>query len=270
MALLDRFWTLLDQLRTLLNQLGTLLDHLVALLDLMGTLLNWGAILANWRPSLQKENARNTRFTKYRNTVWKYEKYKNGVCYAIVPSREFWKCVIWGATVEWPRVNKQRNLGPTCQKSAKMCIFGAKNADFDPKILILGPKSKTLCTTTMVCQYGNFFVLTVLHRKLLGGRRGQFWAQNTRIFSLRSQFRTFFWADRPGFNGKMLRQRPDASVDVSGHAFGAFLADWRPIFQREIREIHFLRNTEIRFENARNTKSGVHHGERRAQSFPSV
>ena len=89
MALLDRFWTLLDQLRTLLNQLGTLLDHLVALLDLMGTLLNWGAILANWRPSLQKENARNTRFTKYRNTVGKYEKYKNGVCYAIVPSRDF-------------------------------------------------------------------------------------------------------------------------------------------------------------------------------------
>ena len=80
MALLDRFWTLLDQLRTLLNQLGTLLDHLVALLDLMGTLVNWGAILANWRPSLQKGNARNTHFTKYRNTVGKYEKYKNGVC----------------------------------------------------------------------------------------------------------------------------------------------------------------------------------------------
>ena len=127
------------------------------------------AFLANWRPIFQKENAWNTRFTKYRNTVGKYEKYKNGVCYAIVPSRDFWKCVIWGATVEWPRVNKERNLCPNCQKSAKMCIFGAKNADFDPKIRILGPKSKTLCTTTMVCQYGNFFVLTVLHRKLLRG-----------------------------------------------------------------------------------------------------
>ena len=83
-----------------------------------------------------------------------------------------------------------------------MCIFGAKNADFDPKIRILGPKSKTLCTTTMVCQYGNFFVLTVLHRKLLGGRRGQFWAQNTHIFSLRSQFRTFFGPTDPDSMGK--------------------------------------------------------------------
>ena len=169
-----------------------------------------------------------------------------------------------------PASTKSAIYAQIAKKSAKMCIFGAKNADFDPKILILGPKSKTLCTTTMVCQYGNFFVLTVLHRKLLGGRRGQFWAQNTHIFSLRSQFRTFFWANRPGFDGKMSRQRPDVSVDVSGHAFGAFLADWRPIFQREIREIHFLRNTEIRFENARNTKSGVHHDERRAQSFPLV
>ena len=54
----------------------------------------------------------------------------------------------------------------------------------------------------------------------------------------------------------MLRQRPDASVDVSGHAFGAFLADRRPNFQREIQEIHFLRNTEIRFENTRITQTG--------------
>ena len=125
------------------------------------------AFLANWRPIFQKENARNTCFTKYRNTVGKYEKYKNRVCYPIVPSGDSCRYVIWWATVDWPRVNKQRNLGPTCQRSAKMCIFGAKNADFDPKIL--GPKSKTLCTTTMVCQYGNFFVLTVLHRKLLRG-----------------------------------------------------------------------------------------------------
>ena len=40
--------------------------------------------------------------------------------------------------------------------------------------------------------------------------------------------------------GEMLRQRPDASVAVSGYAFGAILADWWLVFQREIREIHFL------------------------------
>ena len=40
--------------------------------------------------------------------------------------------------------------------------------------------------------------------------------------------------------GEMLRQRPDASVAVSGYAFGAILADWWLIFQREIQEIHFL------------------------------
>ena len=45
------------------------------------------------------------------------------------------------------------------------------------------------------------------------------------------------WANQPGFNGKMSTQRPDASVDVPGHACGAFLVDWRPIFQREIQEI---------------------------------
>ena len=180
------------------------------------------AFLANWRPIFQKENAWNTRFTKYRNTVGKYEKYKNGVCYPIVPSGDSCRYVIWWATVDWPRVNKQRNLGPTCQKSAKMCIFGAKNADFDPKIRISGPKSKTLCTTTMVCQYGNFFVSTVLHRRLLEGRRGQFWAQNTRILSLRSQFWTTFWANWPGF------------IDVSGYAFGGILANWRHIFQRVV------------------------------------
>ena len=54
----------------------------------------------------------------------------------------------------------------------------------------------------------------------------------------------------------MSRQPLDASVDVSGYAFGAILADRWLVFQREIREIRFLRNTEIRLENMRNTKLG--------------
>ena len=110
--------------------------------------------------------------------------------------------VIWGATVEWPRVNKQRNLGPTCQKSAKMCIFGAKNADFDLKILILGPKSKTLCTTTMVCQYGNFFVLTVLHRKLLGGAEANSGPKIHVFFHSEANFGHFFGPTDPDSMGK--------------------------------------------------------------------
>ena len=97
--------------------------------------------------------------------------------------------------------------------------------------------------------------------------RGRFRAQNTCISSLLSQFRTFFWPHRPRFDGEMSRQRPDASVDVSGYAFGAILADRWLVFQREI---HFLQNTEIRLENTTNTKIGVHHCERRVQRFPWV
>ena len=46
--------------------------------------------------------------------------------------------------------------------------------------------------------------------------------------------------------GEMSRQRPDASVAVSGYAFGAILAYRWLVFQWEIREIHFFmkyRNT---------------------------
>ena len=38
--------------------------------------------------------------------------------------------------------------------------------------------------------------------------------------------------------------------------------------KRDLGEIHFLRNTEIRLENTRNTKIRVHHHERRVQRFP--
>ena len=55
----------------------------------------------------------------------------------------------------------------------------------------------------------------------------------------------------------MSRQHLDASVGVFGYAFGAILADRWLVFQREIREIHCLRNTEIRLENTREIqKSG--------------
>ena len=139
MALLDRFWTLLDQLKILLNQLGTLLDHLVALLDLMGTLLNWGAILANRRPSLQKENARNTRFTKCRNTVWKYEKFKNGVCYAIVP-RFLKVCDMAGNSWVAPRQQTAQfrpnlpKIGQNVHFWGEKCRFWPQNSDFGTKI----------------------------------------------------------------------------------------------------------------------------------------
>ena len=78
----------------------------------------------------------------------------------------------------------------------------------------------------------------------------------------------------------MSRQHPDASVDVSGYAFGAILADrWLELQKsrqyhvkewRDLGEIYFLRNTEIRLENISNTRIGVHHLERRVQRFSWV
>ena len=136
-----------------------------------------------------------------------------------------------GTSVNWTNSMAMHQSSTNWEKASQLkktalavdwWLSAGKSGALYPKILILGPKSKTLCTTTMVCQYGNFFVSTVLHRRLLGGRRGQFWAQNTRILSLRSQFWTSFWANWPGF------------IDVSGYAFGAILANWRHIFQRVV------------------------------------
>ena len=70
------------------------------------------------------------------------------------------------------------------------------------------------------------------HKKILSlsSMSSSLQAKNTCVSSLLSQLRTSFWPKQPKFNGKLSRQRPDASVDVYGCAFGAILANRRLVF----------------------------------------
>ena len=79
------------------------------------------------------------------------------------------------------------------------------------------------------------------------------------MLSLQSQFGTFFGPTDQDFMGK-----------CRGNGYMHLVLFWLigGWFSKE--KYTFYEKTEIRLENTRNTKIGVHHRERRVQRFPWV
>ena len=111
-----------------------------------------------------------------------------------------------------------------------------------------------------------FWVGSVAQEAFRGERQGQLWAQDAHISSLPSQFWTFLC--RP-----TLTQWEN--VEVTSWRFlwcvwtcmGCYFG---PFSNKEMREIHVLQNTEIRFENTRNTRTRCAMRSSRPESSESV
>ena len=98
------------------------------------------------------------------------------------------------------------------------------------------------------------FLTTALHRSRV---ESNFGAQSTCIMSLRSQFWTFFEPTDPDLMQKCrgnVLTLPLLCLDMHSMLFWPIGG---PFSKKKMHEIHVLQNTEIQFENTRNTKKGT-------------